>query len=160
MYKVLVVKTEEDWNERRKRWFDVELDSETRLTDVKYVCVYSGNGTGGATDRGGYLLRVKEWLVSEDGGQPQRSIGIGAYSFQSGQILYQWGLINEGMFDPELGSYKSLDRLAEESKWIEIPVGQRVNNFDNLAIDLETAKESIRKFYGVKAGQVSIRIQS
>lgn len=160
MCNVLVIKAKENWSEQRKRWFDLELDSETSLTDVKYVCVYSGNGRGNATDSGGYLLRVKEWLVSEDDGQPRKSVGIGAYSFQSGQILHQSRIIEEDMSDSALRSYISLGRLVEESKWIEIPVGQRVNNFDNLAIDLETAKESIRKFYGVKADQVSIRIQS
>ncbi|NNB66982.1 hypothetical protein [Pseudomonas fluorescens] len=160
MSKVLVIQTDERWNEQKKRWFDLEPSNDIILADVKYVCIYNGDGTGGAMDHGGCVLKIKEWLKAEHNGQLQWAVGVGAYSVQPGHILRNWGLVKKGITDLEYGSLKSPGRFESELKWTEIPVGPRELDFANVAIDLKTAKCSIAKFYGVSPDQVSIRIQS
>ncbi len=158
MSKVLVIKTEKNWSEHKTRWFEIQRSSETSISDVKYVCIYNGDGTGGAGDLGGHLLKVKEWVISESKGRAQWFVGIGEYSVQPGHILVSLRLVNEGIIDTaELP--KSLERLTSDLKWTDIPVGQRDPSFENLALDLKTAKTSTAKFYGVSPDQVSIRIQ-
>lgn len=160
MNKVLVIPTDESWNEQKKRWFSLKPNSDITLEDVKYVCIYNGDASGGAMDRGGYVLKIKEWLKEEHEGRLQCVVGVGAYSRQPGHILYNWGLVNEGISDLESENLKSPDRFESDIEWTEIPVGQREPDIANLAIDLKTAKRSIALFYGVSPDQVSIRIQS
>lgn len=158
MSKVLVIKTDENWNEHKKRWFDIDPQSVNHVTDVKFVCIYNGDGTGGGGDRGGCVLKVKEWLIGEDLEKPQWAVGIGAYAGQAGHILYNWGLVKEGIIDLQSQNSKSPSRFVDELKWTEIPVGHREPDFENLAIDLKTGKQAIAKFYGVTADQVAICI--
>lgn len=156
---VLVVKTDEKWVERKKRWFDIELSDDVKLTDLKYVCIYNGDGTGGANDHGGYVLKVKEWSVSEVDGLAKRTIGIGAYSGKPGHFFTGWKLIDEGVISLESVQTKSVARFETELEWVEIPIGPRAPDFGNLAIDLQTAKQSVANFYGFSASQVFIKIQ-